>query len=138
MKWKRLGRNRLLKLANHLHSGKLGHNKFNFSTFNSDISGKGAPYKCGTNGCALGECPIIFKQWGFDINGDPYWKDEWEGVERSTMLFFDLTCEESQHLFYPGEQDTKLFGGKILHEDATRKQVTKNMFDFIKIKEAIK
>lgn len=50
---------RLRKLADHLMHGKLGHKRFDFNEYNLPSEGfdeKG----CGTAGCAIGECPIVF------------------------------------------------------------------------------
>jgi len=68
----------LLKLADHLESGKLGHPTFDFTTFNSTLRYDMSPRKpvvpgCGTNGCAIGELPVLFpKLWKFNrLNGWP-------------------------------------------------------------------
>lgn len=58
--------NTLDALATHLETGKLGHKRFNLRVFNQNFDGRlqvdPEPYTCGTNGCAIGELPIIFPQ----------------------------------------------------------------------------
>ena len=55
---------RFLKLADHLEFGQLGHKRFDMNYFNTHSS---AAWKCGTAGCALGECPIVFpRHWKFE------------------------------------------------------------------------
>lgn len=58
-----MNKERLLKLADHLEYGKLGHESFNFKqiTTVTEIGNF-----CGTNGCGIGECPIAFSDdWEF-------------------------------------------------------------------------
>ena len=58
---------KLTTLANHLLHGKLGHEKFDFSNFNFTPHKMLISNECGTLGCALGECPIIWPdEWTFD------------------------------------------------------------------------
>jgi len=124
---------RLQKLADHLKNGKLGHQRFDFSQLNS----KAEPYSCGTAGCALGECPIVFpKLWRFNGVADPALKHEGSGDSFwDAEIFFGLTDEESSHLFNPESQHPLRFGGEHLHGDATRRQVARNIEAFIKVKE---
>lgn len=97
------GRKRLLKLARHLTSGKLGHKRFDFTVYNE----KGpVPYQlngCGTAGCALGECPFAFpRHWHFRpltfgiypnlIGSKGMPSDDAE-------IFFGITNTEVQQLF---------------------------------------
>lgn len=137
-------RDRLLKLATHLKEGKLGHKKFDFTWLNHDPkkSEQGLTYECGTLGCALGECPIVFpRQWKFDDtegcepnpilrkdtnSGDSFWDAE---------HFFGLNDNESGHLFAPGCQTVSKYGGKHLGNKATKIQVANNILAFLKIKE---
>ncbi len=140
---KKVYKDRLTKLANHLLKGKLGHKKFDFSVLNVDEKKdeKEIPYSCGTNGCALGECPIVFpRQWKFDgdiDNGfDPVLRrtdclDSFDNAE----TFFGINTSESLHLFSPYSQDPGLYGGESLDRDATKEQVANNILAFIKMKE---
>jgi hypothetical protein len=136
---KKLHKDRLLKLAEHLERGKLGHKVFDFSRVNGFVNCNPSRKACGTNGCAMGELPVVFpKSFKFgdtigcetevvDVNG-------WD-VHDAVDPFFGLGSEESGHLFYPNEQKPKLFGGRKLGPKATRKQVAANIRDFIKHKE---
>ena len=49
-----MNRERLLRLADHLDHGKLGHEEFDFKQYNDTTESM-----CGTAGCAIGECPIL-------------------------------------------------------------------------------
>lgn len=98
METPKINRRRLRKLANHLINGTLGHKKFNFRYWNVDTRKMIVPYKCGYQGCAIGECPIIFKDWVFDEHGNPKYKD-CVGAGESGRKFFGLTSEQFLHLF---------------------------------------
>lgn len=51
-----MNKERLLKLAEHLEVGELGHEVFDFTVYGG----------CGFAGCALGECPTVFPDdWAF-------------------------------------------------------------------------
>lgn len=152
MKWKAIYRKRLEKLAKHLETGKLGHKFFDFSEYSftdSEDGRKRNPYHCGTAGCALGECPVVFpKSWRFLKGDTPFFvrilpalpcepKPLTNGRDRpfrSACRFFELSADEAEHLFYPNGQRPLRFGGRTLDQDATRKQVARNMRAFIKVK----
>lgn len=137
---------RLLKLADHLENGKLGHKKFDFSAYHADEFGHyyKEPENCGHLGCAIGECPVVFPEdWGFGLDcgldyvplllngegfGDP---------ELSSMNFFGLTWEEHMHLFNPCAQDTDAYGGVDLAGDATKEQVASNIRAFVAKKQGV-
>jgi len=58
---------RLLILADHLLYGSLGHKVFDFNTYNTydnpfEKPLEGVPRGCGTHGCAIGECPVIWPE----------------------------------------------------------------------------
>lgn len=147
---------RLETLANHLMSGKLGHKEFRFSTANRFEDGRTIPYSCGTSGCAIGECPIVFpRYWKFSEDGDPvlrkvlsgeveiqsfdacmYLESSWQDVQTSIVEFFGITPEEAMHLFTPHQQNTALYGGKYADSEAPRKLVARNILAFIKIKKS--
>lgn len=103
---------RLMKLAEHLESGTLGHDNFDFSAWNR---GNRKENNCGTNGCALGECPILFpKEWFFIHDFDSNTFDGvglWFAQNSKGFLdaftaaeeFFALNAIESDLLFCPGE-----------------------------------
>ena len=134
MAWKKVYQNRLKKLADHLMTGKLGHRVFDFSKYNIGKYDGNTTSGCGYAGCAIGECPIIFKQWKFGKDGgEPLIKWGYTGVG-SARIFFSLEHPEENHLFLPETQDIKKYGGKTLPHKATRKQVARNIYAFIKIK----
>jgi len=128
----KIGLRRLRKLAAHLMRGKLGHAKFYFGAWNSAQ----AP-ECGTAGCAVGECPVIFrKQWRWKYNGNPALRNnsQFDPIY-DAAAFFDLSAREAYHLFIPGEQAPDKFVGTRLDRFAKRKDVARNIIAFIKLRE---
>lgn len=129
--------NRLHKLTEHLRNGKLGHKRFDFAIYNGLEYGRNEPFSkngCGTVGCALGECPVIFKDWKF--KGElkrPLYKD-FSSIYTSAETFFNLTDGEYAHLFIPRCQQIYKFSGKKLNNNATKEQVAANIEAFIKLK----
>ncbi len=123
---------RLKKLANHLLNGVLGHTHFKFETY---TSGKRKENGCGTAGCAIGECPIVFPgSWEFKGTFMDFvtLKDRRDGSTRSHgEYFFGLSWLEYSHLFVPESQDPALYGGRELGDKARRGSVAKNIFAFI-------
>ena len=116
----------LEKLAEHLERGQLGHKVFDFSTYNSNGESSIYAPECGTNGCAIGECPILFPEdWKFDGYGMPIL------LNGSIRDFFGIDPEQYRHLFIPYEQQPEKFGGKILDGSATRYEVAANIRAFI-------
>jgi len=137
---KKIHINRLKKLADHLRNGKLGHQEFYFGAYNKttyDYDKKG----CGTMGCAIGECPIIFRDWKFKLSSKslglgkfiPIYKN-YRKPHTSGEKFFGINTNEYRHLFIPSGQKTYWFGGKFLEKTATKKQVAANIEAFIKLK----
>lgn len=109
--------------------GKLGHKKFDFTSWND-----GKAYKCGYSGCAIGECPIVFpKAWHFDAESDPVLKGN-HSPSASGEDFFGISCNEFWHLFSHGAQDIAEYGGMPLSERATPRQVAMNILCFIEVK----
>lgn len=146
---------RLIKLATHLEKGKLGHKKFDFTTYNSgeiyDKENKG----CGTSGCAIGECPIVFpnewsfnKRFGFNpvlngtrIKGGFAGDYQKQGSSDSGMKFFGLSYEEYKLLFIPvftvNDRDLVNINGTKLNQlldISRRKTVAKQIRKFVKAK----
>lgn len=129
-------RDRLIKLARHLEKGMLGHEKFNFATFHR---GKATTDFCGTEGCAIGECPVVFpEEWEF--HPSVYDFDailpgliglEEPHVIDHAMKFFGLNKGEAYHLFLPRFQDTAKFGGKRLDESVSARKVARNIRIFL-------
>ena len=119
---------RLLQLATHLESGKLGHEKFDFSIYNNNYISP----TCGTAGCAIGECPILWpKDWCFNETGRPRYRFTDWGTEGSAREWFNIDSSEFGHLFIPYEQDCDVFGGVDLTEIATATQVASNIRAFV-------
>lgn len=142
----KLYKDRLLKLAEHLEKGILGHKEFDFSTVSF---GKLQPTKgCGTNGCAIGELPIVFPE-------DFYYKPSECNLGLSDELrtynpllikgsytdsfsdaekYFNLNSTESGGLFTsdfdPPWNKTKL------NFEATRYEVAQGIRNFITWKES--
>lgn len=144
-------KDRLKKLAKHLIEGKLGHKKFDFNTWNTGSHMKGSiwrteevpPGSCGYAGCAIGECPIVFKRaWKFDAAADPIIREPltveggwWDSkAELSGRQFFGLDKSEFNHLFIPEGQNTEQYGGRYLGEKAKAKSVGKNILAFLERK----
>ena len=89
---------------------------------------------CGTAGCAIGECPIIFPEdWYFDLWGLPVIKEKEHTMQIGTY-FFNISADEYRHLFVPHVQKPVLYGGKLLTASATRYEVANNILEFIKAK----
>lgn len=139
------GNERLLRLADHLTEGLLGHKYFDFQVFNSfeygwkaeDLKG---PHGCGTHGCAIGECPVVFEDdWYFEGTFQkPYLRnvpvrnlyDTKISFEHAS-IFFSLTEDQTYLLFLP---DAELIDGvpiSPLGEKATRYEVAQNIKAFV-------
>lgn len=133
---KAIYRNRLLKLARHLESGKLGHDKFEFSTIHR--------VNCKTAGCAIGECPYVFRHaWTFRDTTPRLFRSRANGILRNASFqdaesWFGLEREESTHLFNPNCQQPTLYGGRMLGDGAKKESVAANIRAFIKRKERAK
>lgn len=138
---KSIYKKRLLKLAKHLRSKKLGHKKFDFSVINADRNGKEMTRNgCGFAGCAMGECPIAFpSQWKFK-NGVAQLRSTKKKIfPYSTIYeaekFFGLNNWESDHLFVPGNQYPFEHGGRHLRDKSKPESVAANIEAFVKRKE---
>ncbi len=123
---------RLLKLADHLEWGKLGHDEFTIIRY-SDFN---FCRPCGTTGCAIGECPFLFPdKWEFSgcapilIGGDKSLNPIIFAME-----FFGATKQEASHLFVEDAQETIRYGGQRLFENATKEEVAANIREFVKRK----
>jgi len=136
---KKIHKDRLLKLANHLKSGKLGHKVFDFSCVNFSSDGIYDSKGCGTCGCAIGELPFVFpRRFMFRKDcGVFILEDRIKGTLNTdgTLDFFGLCQNEAFHLFFPKYQNIVEYGGKSLNSVATKTQVAKNILAFIKKKE---
>lgn len=127
---------RLEKLANHLLNGQLGHERFSFWIENTGDYIKRYERNsrlryCKTAGCALGECPFVFKEWGFNYHGLPTVISLPDALTKEcAQVWFNINQDAVEHLFYPDEQ-MAIFGGSKLHDHSTRKQVARNILRFI-------
>lgn len=117
----------LRQLAQHLKEGKLGHEIFDFSQYNNGSLGN-----CGTRGCAIGECPVLWPElWIFHkVHGDPVLIKQGENTRMSGMLFFGLSVDQYEHLFQPLSQDNESYGGDYLSGWASRYMVANNILAF--------
>lgn len=129
-----MNKKRLLKLADHLEKGTLGHKKFKFDTYNEFRESEDVAPKCGYAGCAIGECPVIFKKdWNFSLGGVPKLNSKkYLDGDDAAMKYFDIKYDECQHLFMPEMQNEDRYGGRYLERNATRNQVAKNIRAFVK------
>lgn len=113
---------RLQQLADHLLTGKLGHKVFYFNCFNKIIIGdlsKNPENTCGTHGCAIGECPILWPEyWHFDEVGYPIIKGEFF-VFDSIQTFFGLSEFDAEYLFTDWH-NKKLTGNSTKEEVAAQ------------------
>ncbi len=96
-------RERLLKLAEHLEHGELGHDYFDIQSFNE---GSSAKKPCGSAGCAIGECPIVFPHdWVFRLSVWTYQPRLVDGLKsledpfEDAGFFFDLPYRHTGFLF---------------------------------------
>ncbi len=124
---------RLLKLADHLEYGQLGHKVFDFDSYNLDEHGKPCQARsCGYAGCAIGECPVVFpEEWSFNDYGYP--RLNGHGAS-SAEIFFGISEDAFDHLFIPTGQSTERFGGVFLNRAATKEQVAANIRSFVALK----
>jgi len=110
---------RLKVIAKHLRDGELGHAVFDLNFWNDSFDSEGTkveiPEECGTVGCPIGECPIVWPEnWVFNEKGKPVLKRKpkcLSGVHdviADTAYWFGLTMDEAEYLFmpdfYPREQ----------------------------------
>ena len=139
-----MNKERLLRLADHLEHGKLGHDTFAFEVFSH---GERKANGCGTAGCAIGECVVVFPEsWFIHKAGTQYmpllretdvtWLDVAESLFDAAE-FFDLDYNEAELLFIPCQPKvTRFGGGEELPHDATPAQVAANIRAFVSWKEA--
>lgn len=126
-------------LAKHLLTGKLGHKKFDFSSYNANEESAIQPYGniCGTNGCAIGELPFAFpKKFLFDGSGVRKIGEPYSISCRSGL--FGLTDNEFGHLFYPNDQIKEWSKNKRnfdIDGTATKKRVANNILYFCELVE---
>jgi len=132
---------RLLKLADHLESGKLGHKVFDFGVVNATLyqnHPQQVPHGCGTHGCAMGELPILFpRSWGW-INGDPVLKKTHVhcttylrvNLNRRVAGFFGI-AEEAAALLFVDHPYSAAWNRKPLSCRVGRKAVAASLRRFV-------
>jgi len=107
----------LEKLANHLKTGKLSYDNFNFTDYKR---------------CALRECIVLWpERWHLNTAGEPVLiKSNNDKPYSCGREFFNLDTVPYDHLFVPTMQKPELFGGQLLDDNATREQVADNIIAF--------
>lgn len=126
-------KNRLLELAKHLREGKLGHKEFKYDVYNLGEPSRSVP-GCGTSGCAIGECPIVWPElWEFNgFYGLPVTHMnhfECPSPRISSKDFFDLSDDEYDFVFIPDGMCE--LSRNPLDSTATRKTVAKHIEKFV-------
>jgi len=133
----RIHKKRLLKLAIHLETGVLGHKEFAFNILNA---GPFDRVGCGTKGCAIGECPVLFPEdWKFSPVGDrsPILRSEESNDVFSigcAAIFFGLSYQDTECLFVPGGlRFNASFSHRpsLLKFDATKELVAASIRKFV-------
>lgn len=131
---------RLLKLAEHLETGKLYHEKFDFGILSErDLDPNQAPY-CGSVGCAMGELPHLFPElcfhdgYGLGLVGGP---NEMGQTYRCVQTIFDISRHAVRWLFEPcAVWEIEVYGTEYgfnrLPDTATKDEVAANIRQFIK------
>lgn len=136
---------RMLKWADHIEKGKLGHERFDMRWLH-----RSGAYTldgfCGTVGCALGELPVIFPRlFRFVGNGVRKIKDDWF-VFAALKEHFDITQGEANCLFDRSptfrnqerkEQqwsDREFFPASILSCSNSRESIAGSMHRFVEWK----
>lgn len=94
--------------------------KFNYNCFISDIvdgiqrDGKLGDMDCGTNGCALGWCTVLWPESWVTVKDYPVLISELianslPSTRICAMKFFDLTEDQCRNMFWPQNQDETAF-----------------------------
>lgn len=150
----------LLQLAQHLETGTLGHAVFDFHIFNSNTSkeyspdgrayrvpserepGDGPRNVCCTNGCAIGECPIVFPDaWHFDSTGQPSLRSfdatkviGWSlHPVHNAADFFGISNADAKFLFMPVNDYHPLDTVGRLPNNATKEQVAARIRAYVAV-----
>lgn len=121
-----IAKDRLLKLAQHLKTGKLIKPVFNFNDFEN---------------CAVTQLVAIFpNDWEFRLAPNepdklyPLLKDKnYLFPYTSCRAYFGLTVSQYDHLFTPTLQKPEQYGGVMLDEHATKEQVAENILAYCKL-----
>lgn len=107
----------LKSLANHLKTGELSTEVFDFSKYDK---------------CAMHECPAVWpKTWYLNEDGLPLlFRSANDKTYSCGREYFGLNTAAYDHLFIPTMQKPDLFGGQVLQDEATRYQVADNILAF--------
>jgi hypothetical protein len=103
-------------------------------------------YGCGSSGCAIGECPAVFKEWKFTkskegssaviepeiANVPTKFAGDRVRAFRSADKFFGLYPFESNHLFAGYSPTVEQLGGTTLRGDASSYDVARQIRSFLK------
>jgi hypothetical protein len=121
-----MNKERLLKLADHLLNGELGHREFDFTTYNNSIG------QCGTRGCAIGECPIVFPEdwvWRYDSYCPSLINKDILSAAACAREYFEISDDEYSILFIPQFFEEKDRPG--LYYYASKEEVANQIIDFV-------
>ena len=118
---------RLLKLVAHLKAGRPGgHAQFDFGSWHVGVPADG---HCGTLGCALGECPVVFPEdWDF-TDGQPCYKGEAFHVHAAER-FFEIPYWDAYAMFLP-EEPRWWASGQELSEEAAALEVAESIEQYV-------
>lgn len=79
--------------------------------------------------------PKIFRDEWMTANGVFVWKEDENATTLSSIQkFFGIDCEMLMHLFAPYAQSNQKFGGKLLKNNASPKDIAFNIQELVKIK----
>lgn len=137
MKTKKQFNERLLKLAKHLES-TTNHPEFGLTETARLIElSPRAPHSFMVvyPRWVFEELPAIFDEWFYDKQtGNPICDgaDEEEGTLGSAIYFFDLSLEETCHLFdLEGKQNVEAFGGLRLNFESDGPELAQNILALV-------
>lgn len=133
---------RLEQLAKHIVSNKRGHAIFDFSCFNEKQIEHGTDIVdgniCQTNGCAIGEMPILWPNEFMFLDGyivpiefNTDMSPDYEDTKILTSDFLGVTEEEWEYLFVPADFKMKAKG---LESNATPEEVSEHILKFVEMK----
>lgn len=78
--------------------------------------------------------PKIFKNEWLNEKGEFVWKEDEDATTLSSIQkFFGIDCEMLMHLFAPYAQSNQKFGGKLLKNNASPKDIAFNIQELVKI-----
>lgn len=123
-----MNKERLLQLADHLEKGKLGHEVFDFRNINI---GNTEPNVCGTNGCAIGEMPIVWPdKIVFSQNTVMELSSQKYGFSAAAHFFGIDLDDEAEFLFAPLER-SDFRHPSMLYGRATKEHVAAHIRKFV-------